>query len=278
MKNVFLFIFRNHVFFIFLFLEIVCFSLIVNNNQFHRASYFNSSNYVVGNVYTFRNSITEYFGLRKLNTELSLENAALRSILQQSKYISTDGDIQTIDSINWQQYNYVPAKVVNNSTNRRNNHLTIDKGMLQGVQPQMAVISSNGIVGIVKDVSKNYASVISILHKNSSISARLTANGYFGSLVWDGRNAQIVQLTDIPSHVKIMEGMEVETSGFSAMFPRGIPIGKVLSFNLGPGDSFYLINVKLRTNLNATGIVYVVNNLMRMEQRQLEKLTQEDAD
>ena len=174
------------------------------------------------------------------------------------------------DSTHMQHYTYVPVKVINNSTQRRNNYLTINKGILQGVEPEMAVISSNGIVGIVKDVSKDFASVISVLHKNSSISARLSENGYFGSLIWDGRDPRIAQLTDIPHHVTIKEGMTVETSGFSSMFPRGIPVGKVLSSDIASGDNFHTIDVELNTDMNSISMVYVVNNLMRIEQRQLE--------
>lgn len=278
MKNVLLFVFRNHVFFLFLLIELVCFSLIVRNNQFHRTSFLNSSNYLVGNVYEFRNSATEYFGLKAVNDELALENAVLRSLLKQSKFSTTNFRVQVVDSAHLQHYSYIPTKVVNRSTDRRNNYLTINKGILQGVEPEMAVISPNGIIGIVKDISKNFASVISILHKHSSISARLSSSGYFGSLVWDGRNPRIAQLTDIPNHVKITEGMLVETSGYSSMFPSGIPIGKVTAFDIDQGDNFYSIDVELNTDMNSISIVYVVSNLMRIEQKQLETETQNDDD
>ena len=163
-------------------------------------------------------------------------------------------------------YTYVPSKVVNNSVNRRNNYLTISKGILQGIESEMGVISSEGIVGMVKDVSKNYASVMSILHKNSSISAMISENGYYGSVVWDGKDAKVVQLNDIPSHVQLKEGMLVETSGYSAMFPKGIKVGEIESFDIGSGDNFYSINVRLSTNLSNVSVVNVVNNLMKMEQ------------
>ncbi|MBL4586224.1 MAG: rod shape-determining protein MreC [Flavobacteriales bacterium] len=278
MKNVLQFVFRNHVFFLFLLIELVSFSLIVQNNRFQRTSFLNSSNYLVGNVYTLSNSVTEYFGLKQVNDELALENAALRSLLNQSKFSTSNTSISIVDSARLQHYNYIPTKVVNVSTDRRNNYLTINKGILQGVEPEMAVISSNGIIGIIKDVSKNYASVISILHKHSSISTRLSDSGYFGSLVWDGRNPKIAQLTDIPNHVKISEGMLVETSGYSSMFPSGVSIGKVIAYDIDPGDNFYSIDVALNTDLISISLVYVVTNLMRIEQKQLETVTQTDDD
>jgi rod shape-determining protein MreC len=276
MKNILLFIYRNHVFFVFLLLELACFWLIVRNNNFHRASMLNSSNQVAGSIYEFNNGITEYFKLKTINDELALENATLRSMLSSSKYTVSTTNYTVRDSVSRQHYTYVPAKVVNNSTDRRSNYLTIDRGLLQGVQPEMAVLSSAGIVGIVKDVSKNFATVISVLHKNSSISAKLADTGYIGSLTWDGRDPQVVQLMDIPNHVELAEGMVVQTSGYSAMFPAGIAIGKVRSFSIKEGDNFYSVEVDLFTDMNAVSVVYVVNNMMGAEQQELELQAQTD--
>jgi len=276
MKNILLFIYRNHVFFVFLFLELVCFSLIVNNNTFHRGSALSSSNRLVGNIYNLNNGITEYFKLKSINNELAVENAVLRSLLNESKYISSSRKLSVTDSVSRQHYTYVPAKVVNNTTDRRSNYLTINRGILQGVAPEMAVISSNGIVGIVKDVSKNFASVISVLHKNSSISAKLAETEYIGSLIWKGGDPKVAQLMDIPNHVQLVEGMLIETSGFSSMFPGGINIGTVRSFDVEQGDNFYLIEVDLLTDMSSVSMVYVVNNLMRLEQTELEKQAQTD--
>ena len=278
MRNVLLFIYRNHVFFVFLLLEFICFSLIVRNNNFHRGSVLSSSNRLVGNIYELNNNITEYFRLKSVNEELAVENAALRALLNESKYSIPTGKGEVRDSITRQHYTYIPAKVINNSTDRQDNYLTINRGILQGVEPEMAVISSSGIVGIVKDVSKNYASVLSILHHNSSISAKLSESGYIGSLVWDGRDPQVAQLMDIPNHVQLAEGMQVQTSGFSAMFPAGINIGKVRYFEVMDGDNFYSIDVDLLTDMHNVSVVYVVDNLMRMEQVELEQQAQTDDD
>ncbi|TNF24302.1 MAG: rod shape-determining protein MreC [Bacteroidetes bacterium] len=274
MKNILLFIYRNHVFFLFLLLEAVSVLLIVNNNSFHRGSVLSSSNRLTGQVYELNNRISEYFHLRTVNQDLAMENAVLRSMLNESQYSYGSNTVSVTDSVRWQHYTFLPAKVVNSTTDRRSNYLTINRGLLQGVEPEMAVISSNGIVGIVKDVSKNYASVISVLHKSSSISAKLADEGYIGSLTWNGRDPRMAQLMDIPNHVVMSEGMLVETSGYSAMFPSGIPIGKVHRFHVDEGDNFYSIEVELFTNMRSVEMVYVVNNLMRMEQVQLETESQ----
>jgi rod shape-determining protein MreC len=271
MKNILLFVYRNHVFFLFLILEVTALALVVRNNEFHRASMLNSSNRLTGNIYQLNSEVTEYLKLKTVNTRLAEENAALRALLAESQYDKSRMMVSVTDSSALQQYTYIPAKVVNGSTNRRNNYFTINKGLLQGVEPEMAVITSDGIVGIVKDVSKNYASVLSILHKNSSISVKLAGTGYIGSLVWDGGSPKRVQLTDIPNHVELYEGMEVVTSGYSAMFPSGIKVGKIISFDIGPGENFYDIEVETSNDLSSVSIVYVVNNLMRIEQIELEQ-------
>jgi rod shape-determining protein MreC len=278
MRNVLLFIYRNHVFFVFLLLEFICFSLIVRNSNFHRGSFLSSSNRLVGNVYEFNNNITEYFRLKSVNEELAVENAALRALLKESKYSVPTGKGEVRDSVTRQHYTYIPAKVINNSTDRQDNYLTINRGILQGVEPEMAVISSSGVVGIVKDVSKNYASVLSLLHHNSSISAKLSESGYIGSLVWDGRDPKVAQLMDIPNHVQLAEGMLIQTSGFSAMFPAGINVGKVKTFEVNDGANFYSIDVDLLTDMYNVSVVYVVDNLMRMEQVELENQAEQDDD
>ena len=274
MKNILLFVYRNHVFFVFVLLEIACFSLIVNNNTFHRASVLSSSNQWVGRLYDLNNGVREYFKLKTINDQLAVENAALRSMLYESKYFSSHSLTSVTDSVSLQHYTYVPAKVINNTTDRRSNFLTIDRGMLQGVGPEMAVISSEGIVGIVKDVSKNFATVISVLHKNSSISSKVGDTEYIGSLVWEGGDPTVAQLKDIPNHVQLAEGMLIKTSGFSAMFPSGLNIGTIRSFEIKPGDNFYSIDVNLLTDMNSVSIVYVVNNLMRLEEIELESQTE----
>lgn len=275
MKNILLFAVRNHVFFLFLLLEAIAITLTVRNNSFHRASWFNASNAMVGAVYSVNSNITEYFRLNVVNTRLAEENAMLRAMLRQSQYVAADScdAIGVNDSIYRQQYSYIPAKVVRFTVNRQTNYMTIDRGRGQGVRPEMAVISPDGIVGIVKDVSEHYATVLPLLNRKSSISARLRGMGYFGALRWDGRDPLLVQLHDIPIHVELHKGLEVETSGLSAMFPEGITIGTVESFGQNTGENFHDITVRLNSDPRTLRTVYVVNNRMREEQLSLEKLS-----
>ena len=161
--------------------------------------------------------------------------------------------------------------MLNNSVKKRNNYLTLNKGILDGVEKEMAVIGPRGVVGIVKDVSKHYCLVLSILHEKVSISARLKDASHFGPTSWEGTDPDIVQLNDIPSHVRIIEGQDLVTSGYSAMFPPGLPIGKVLTSEISPGDNFHSIDVELSETLNSLTHVYVIINHEQLEQRQLEE-------
>jgi rod shape-determining protein MreC len=163
------------------------------------------------------------------------------------------------------------AKVVNNSTNRRSNYLTLDRGSLQGVKPEMGVISPDGIVGIVKDVSEHYCSVISFLHKDSRISARVKKNGFIGSMVWEGYDARTGSLKDIAKHVKLAVGDTIVTSSFSAIFPEGVMIGKIGKLNSNTGVNFQEIDVRLSTPFSSLSHVYIVDNVMKEEQQQLEQ-------
>ena len=154
--------------------------------------------------------------------------------------------------------------------------MTLNKGYIQGIDQEMGVISSLGVVGIVKDVSDNFYSVLSVLHKSSSISAIIEGRNYFGSLVWDGDDYKYGTLNEIPSHVNIKRGARILTSGYSAIFPKGIPVGKIVSYEVHPGDDSYAIKVKFSEDYGKLAHVYVVKNLLKEEQRELESKTLPD--
>lgn len=278
MRNILLFLVRNHVFFIFLMLESLALTLTVRSNSFHSASWFNTSNSIIGHIYSLNTRLTEYLRLTSVNRQLAEENALLRAMLQESRYALTDScdAIPVNDTVYLQKFTYIPAKVVHFTVNRQSNYMTIDRGRKEGVRSEMAVIGPEGIVGIVKDVSDNFATVLPLLNRKSSISARLRGERYFGALRWDGRDPALVQLHDIPIHVELEKGMVVETSGLSAMFPEGIAIGTIVEFGQNTGENFHEITVRLNTDPRTLHTVYVVNNRMRAEQLQLEAGNTED--
>ncbi|MFN8308917.1 MAG: rod shape-determining protein MreC [Chitinophagales bacterium] len=276
MYNLFRFLVRYYLFLFFLILEGFCFYLIYLNNRYHQALYVNVANEASGRVYQSYSKISDYLSLGSYNDSLVQENARLRAQLLQSKYenvkvIGTVSD--TLEKKLEQVYNYVPAKVIRNSVNQASNYIFIDKGSLQGIEPQMGVINMNGVVGQVVNVTPHYSAVMSLLNKNFRVGAKLKKSQYFGPLFWDGKSTTIAHLEEIPKHVKIAIGDTVVTSGYSELFPEGIMIGRVKRFVAEPDKNFLEIDVQLSANLNNLSYVYIVTNLFRNELVQLDTTT-----
>lgn len=276
MRNLFRFIIKFHFFILFIIIESFSLFLLIQNNKYQKASFLNSSNYITGYIYSTFHFFAEYLSLKTANYDLAQENVHLRDILKQS--IKTDKNYfpEVGDSVENQQYRYIHAKVINNSVNMQNNYITLNKGRRQGIKPEMGVISPNGLVGIVKNVSENFSSVISVLNKNLSISTMIKKNGYYGSLEWDGRDNKIVCLKEIPYHVDISTGDTVVTSGYSAIFPGRLLIGIISDFELKEGSNFYDISVKLSNDFRNLSHVYIIEILLKEERLELERNTGHD--
>lgn len=215
----------------------------------------------------------EYINLKENNSSLAKENASLKSLLPESFYDNSALRTAVKDTQYFQQYTFINARVVNNSVSRRNNFITLDKGSAHGIQKDMGVISSSGVVGIVKDVSTHYCTVMSVLHKNTKISTRFKNSNYFGSLVWNGENSREATFLEIAKHVKFKQGDTLVTTVYSSIFPEGIMVGTVKSSELKAGDNFYKITVSLSTNFDNLSHVYIVDNLYKNEQLDLENAT-----
>ncbi|MGZ4034126.1 MAG: rod shape-determining protein MreC [Bacteroidia bacterium] len=279
MRNLVLLIWKNYFFFLFLLLETLCIYLIVQNNNFQRASFINSSNAVSANLMKISANVSDYFALQNTNEKLVKENAELRAHLIESFSVITD-DKDSVKTqyqdpvkktVYRQKYTYTSAKVVNNSTNMRNNFLTLDKGSKQGIKKNMAVITSTGVVGQVKEVSENFCTVMSLLHSETTISAILKKDGSFGPLQWDGADFAYATLSDIPTHVRLLKGDTVVTSPYSPTFPENVMIGTVDSYVKEPLKPFYSVKIKLSTDFKKLTYVYIVNNTLKEEQENLEK-------
>jgi rod shape-determining protein MreC len=272
MRNFFLLIRKYNFFIVFLLLEVASGILLVRNSTYQRAALISTSNELVGKVYTAYSNVTDYLVLGETNRILSAENARLRRADSVSFYDPSFRVLRVNDTIGLQQYEYISARVVNNSVSRVNNYITLDKGSLQGIQPEMAVMGSNGVVGIVKDVSEHFSTVISLLHSSTKISSKIKKNDYFGSTVWDGENPQIAKLLDIPSHAQVKVGDTIVTSSYSGIFPRDILVGIVSGIGTS-GESFKEIKLKLATDFQKLSYVYVVRNLLKSERDTLEANT-----
>lgn len=271
MRNLLLFIARFHLFFIFVLLQTVSFSLYIRQNHFQKAIFFNTSNQITGSFYQGVSDVEEYFALRGINDKLQEENARLRSLLKESEYIDTAAFTLKQDSSLRQKYTYIPADVVRNTVNLKNNFLTLNIGSNHGVREEMGVISSKGVVGIVHKVSPNFCTVISLLNSNIRIAPKIDSVLNQGSLVWDGQSPQYAVLEDVNAYFRIKEKMEVVTSNLSSVFPENIPIGVIEELYVPSGEDFFKIKVKLHTNFDNLHKVYVVENLLKPEQDLLEQ-------
>jgi rod shape-determining protein MreC len=264
MRNFFLLIRRYNFLLVFLLLQGVSVTLLIKNNSFQKAAVMGTSNAITGQIYEAYSNLSDYLILGETNRILAEENARLRRMDSASFYDTGFSLVDINDTNSKQQYQYISAKIINNSVNRVNNYITLDKGSLQGVLPEMAVISSNGVVGIVKDVSEHYSTVISLLHSATKISSKILKNDYFGSTVWDGSSPEQAKLLDIPSHAPLSVGDSIVTSTYSGIFPRDIMIGTVSALGTS-GESFRDIHIKLSTNFQNLSYVYVVRNLHKSE-------------
>lgn len=270
MRNLIDFVARFHAFLLFLFLQIISLAMVVKFHSYHNATFFNSANYLIGNFYTSINNFKGYLLLKKTNELLADENSRLKKqiVLKDSMPIYYAANT-CFDSLAY-VIEYIPAKVINNSTTRANNYITLNKGSKSGIKREMGVISQTGIVGIVSDVSPNFSVVMSVLHKKSNISVRLKKAKFIGSLNWDGTNAQIAKISGVPVNALLENGDTVLTSGFSSIFPEDIIVGKVSKVESTAASNFFDIEVTLFTNFYTLDYVYVIENILKAEQDSLE--------
>lgn len=269
MRSLLRFLYRYHFFIVFLVLETIAFTMIIQYNKFQKAAFSGFVENISGSLNEKISAFTEYFTLVETNRKLALENEILKNRLQRV-YRSDDlfffGEEDTVYR---QKYFYTSARVVNNSIHKMYNFITLDKGREQGIRPEMGVVSPDGVVGITVGVSENYTSVMSVLNKNFHLSVRLKKNNYFGTLTWEGKDYRHATLTEIPHHVDIRKGDTVITSGYSAIFPEGIPVGIVENATLKEA-SFYQANILLFTDFKHLVYVDIIGNLQKEEQRTLE--------
>ncbi|GET27657.1 cell shape-determining protein MreC [Prolixibacter sp. NT017] len=250
--------------------------MIVKYNNYQRVKFMSSSNQLTGSIYDGYWGIAQYFSLKQLNDELAEENAKLRSELMREELSKIGNDAPQQDSLYQQNFFFLTAKVINNSVNRVHNYILLNKGSRHGIKPDMGVVSSNGVVGVVTNVSKNYCTVISLLNNRLKISAKIKRNNYFGSLTWNGDDYRKAELDEIPFHVDVAKGDTIVTSGYSAIFPEGLMLGTVSDYSLQGGSNFYKITVNLSVDFKNLVYVDVIQNKTRDEILKLESTDEND--
>ena len=269
MQQIFNFIFKNSNKILFLLLLVISLSLTIQSHSFHRSKIISSANFLSGNVYEKVNDLNEYLNLKTENQQLAEENAKLRSFLFNG--IDTIA-IQKLDSLkNSNSTDIIVAKVIHNSYNVYENYLTLNAGALDGVQSDMGVINSRGIIGIIENTSPKYSTVISILNKRTQINAKIKKSNHFGSLNWDGKSTGFVQLTDLPRLALIKIGDTIVTGGQSVIFPENINIGTIAKIYRHEQTNFFTLDIKLFNDMTNLGHVYIIKSKDRDEVLNLEK-------
>jgi rod shape-determining protein MreC len=291
MRNLFAFIYRYRGFLVFLLLEIFCGYLIVQNNNYQGAAFYNSANMYAGRVLEFQNEVSDYFRLIEVNRALVNEN---RRMQQSLTAIMTSGRLEQVPAAPDSTYRvkpdsamlarqrldttglvhtfeFIPGKVIKNSIRLVNNHLLLNVGEADGVKPGMGVISSQGVIGQVKATSAHYATVTSLLHSRTSMSAKIKRSNTLGTIKWDGSNYLIANLDFIPRHIQVHKGDTIITSGYNSIFPEGVMIGRIISSAKESDQSFYTIRVRLAPDFANLSYVYVIRNTNREEREALER-------
>lgn len=263
MNNLLQFVIRYSAFLLFLLLEAIALTFVVRYNDNQKAIFQHSSSLFSGKLFKMADNVYKYNHLRSFADSLAAENARLKENvfnLERSVQRLLPAD-KPLDSCILESYKLIPAQIINNSINQRNNHFTIDRGSQDGIKEGMGVMSPEGIVGIIDEVGKEYSTAISILHSAARISAAIERNGFFGSLVWKEIDPGHMILEAVPRQADIRIGDRIITSGYSFIFPRGIFIGTVERYWTEGGSNYYTIEVKLHEDLARMDRVYVIEYL-----------------
>lgn len=274
MQQIFNFLFKNSYRMLFLLLMVTAISLTVQSHSYHRSKVINSANFLTGGVYQRINDVNEYFNLKTKNDELAIENARLKSILFNQKDTTKAPLLDTIKGV--KKVDLLVAKVIHNSYSSQVNFLTLDAGAKSGIRPEMGVINSLGIVGVVENVSPKYATVLSILNTEAPINAKIKKSNHIGSLIWNGKNTGFVQLIDVPRLASVRKGDTIVTGGQSTIFPENINIGTIENIYTDDETNYYTINVRLFNDMTSLGHVYIIRNKDRNEILNLEKKTKKN--
>jgi len=278
-RNVFLFIRRHFNFLFFLVLQIIALSFLFRYNKFHEAAFMNVSTELTGRINEKYNGIEYYFQLKRTNEALVKENTRLRQLLKENYEAPDSARRLIMDTIKVDsgrsilRYNYLEAKVVSSTTALQANYITIHRGFAQQVRPNMGVVGPQGIVGTVVNVSENFATVMSLLHRQYKVVVKLKNGGERGAIEWDGLSPLFVTLKDIPKSAKVAKGDTILTSQTSSLFPANIMVGTVYDIVPDNASNFYTLKIRPATNFFNIEYVYVIDNMQNEEQKRIEDST-----
>ncbi len=270
MRNLFLFIYRIRIFILFIILEGIAFIWINNSRSYQRSVFVNSANSVTGGILEQTHSINEYLQLEEQNERLARENARLRSLTRNSYLSLSSENVETRDSIYKTRYVYQEGQVVSSSFRKGRNYMTLNRGIIHGIKPGMGVITSEGIVGVVDDVSQHFSTVIPVINPSFSVSGKIKSSEFFGPVQWNNANYRYAYLLDIPRYADVKVGDTVITDSRSRIFPEGMAIGYVESHQLQEDQNFFQVKLRLATDFSSINYVYIIEDKMKQEVEELQ--------
>lgn len=276
MQNLLRFIRKYYHIFLFVILEAIALSSLIRFNIYHEAVFLSTANQTSGYILSKKAETLSYFALKQENQRLHLQNTRRLNDSFNTSFSVLGMDSFVIrDSIREPWFSFIPSTVINNSTHKTRNYLTITGGKKNGIHKNMGVISPDGVVGIVVDVSDHFALVMSLLHDQFKLKPKIAENNYFGELIWDGEDPTFAHIDKISRHYPIRKGQKVVTSAYSHLFPANVPVGVVEEVKKYVKRPFSEIKVKLATDFGNLQSVYVVKHIYRSEIIELEQQTNE---
>ncbi|OHX67004.1 rod shape-determining protein MreC [Flammeovirga pacifica] len=285
MSQLFAIIFRYRVFLLFVFLEFVAAGLVVNNNSYQRSIVLSSSNTFVGGIYNTTSNISQYFNLTEVNEGLLDENAILRKQIELLQIGESTDSLKTTakehitnlfygmsDTV---AYDFIPARVINNSMYRSANYITLNKGRKDGIVEGMGLMTKEGVVGQVKTVSDHFSTCYSLLHRDMNVSSELKRTGDLCTVKWDTQDPATASVNYLPLHLDINVGDTITTSGFNTVYPEGVMLGVVSEASRVPSERFWLVTIDVSVDFSKLHHVYVTKSLFRAEKDSLEQIAEE---
>ncbi|MEN9448567.1 MAG: hypothetical protein RJA25_1857 [Bacteroidota bacterium] len=269
MRGIYYLLSRFYVLITFVLLEIFALTLVYKSHKYQEVRFLNTSGTITGTIMEYAHGINTFIHLGKNNEILLKENAQLKQQLTLQNNIPIDSSL--LKNANTYRFNYIPANIVNNSINKSVNYITIDKGTIDGIQKGLGVISSNGVVGIITNVSEHFSLAISVISVKTLIGVRHKKTNALGNLNWKGDNPFILQVDGFSKTLPIKKNDTIITAGFSSIFPPDLPVAIVKSLEPDESTSFFNVDVKLTNDVSSLRYVYVVKNEKKKELDALEK-------
>lgn len=271
MQQIINFLFKNSILLLFLLLLGISLTLTIQSHSYHRSRAVTSANAISGYVYDKVNDVQEYLSLKEQNEALATENARLKKLLFNTQDTTNVPPVQIPDAMG--NFAVIQSKVIRNSYSSPENYFTINSGRKDGIKPDMGVVSSLGVVGIVENTSNGYATVLSVLNPKFELNAKIKKNNHFGTLTWNGKNTGFAQLTDVPRLATVRKGDTIVTGAESTIFPENIPIGTIEKVYVDKKTNYYTLDVRLFNDMTSLGHVYIIENKDRDEVIKLEEQT-----